>query len=320
MATSSPRLQHLVTHDQASHPFDPTRVRYSPRWLGLSAALGAGTLATIALRRGKFSRETVLALGSAAVAGAAYATLFEPRRPVLERVTLQSPNLPPTLDGLRIGQLSDLHLGQPYTAANTRWAVAQMVREQPDLIALTGDFVSFENAIDELADLLHPLNAPLGMYAVPGNHDYWEGLDDIRAELEPLGVEFLINANRQLRWRDGLFTLVGIDDIWDGHPDIDQAMTGIARDTFTILLAHAPDFADVAFDYAIDMQLSGHTHGGHLRLPWLGSCCLPFYGTRYAAGLEHAGTTQVYVSRGLGGMPLRLGCRPEATIITLRHG
>ncbi|MCU0493996.1 MAG: metallophosphoesterase [Chloroflexaceae bacterium] len=305
--------KHVPATSREGHRFDPRFVRYSPRWLGAGAALGS--LAALAAYRGGLP--VTLALGALGAAGAAYATLLEPATPVLERHVFHLPKLPPELSGLRIGQLSDMHLGQPHALANTRWAVQQMVIEQPDLIVLTGDFVSYASFIGNLPELLKPLHAPLGIFAVAGNHDYWEGLDEIQARLAPLGVEFLINRNRRLTWRGAPFTLAGIDDIWDGTPDMAATLAGTQPDDFTLLLAHAPDCADEAAAAGVSLQLSGHTHGGHIHLPWLGSFCLPFHGTRYPIGHEHVGDMQVYVSRGLGGLPLRLGCPPEAAIITL---
>lgn len=311
MTPTTPTVQQ--TNNLKPARFDPTLVRYSPRWVGMGAALG--TLATLAVQWGGVPAAATL--GIASVAGATYATLMEPRRPVLERVTLRLPTLPAELEGLRIGQISDLHLGHPHGHTNTRWAVRQMNNEQPDLLLLTGDFVSFDHAIPNLPELLRPLHAPLGMYAVPGNHDYWEGMDRIQAELAPLGIEFLINTSRRLQWRGREFWLAGVDDMWFGRADLDAALAQVPPDAFTLLMAHAPDFADTAAQRNIAVQFSGHTHGGHLCLPWLGSFCLPKYGTRYAIGLEHIASMQLYISRGLGGLSLRLGCPPEATIFTL---
>jgi predicted MPP superfamily phosphohydrolase len=300
------------------NPFAPLpgRVRYSARWLGAGAA--ASGLAALAVARG--GRAAAAALGALGLAGAAYATQIEPRRPRLERISLRFPGLPPALDGLRIGQLSDLHLGHRFAAENTRWAVAQMADERPDLLALTGDLVSYTRNIADLPGLLAPLRAPLGMYAVPGNHDHWEGMPELAAALRPLGVEYLVNARRSLRWRGAEFTLAGVDDVWDGELDMAAALEGAPADGFTVLLCHVPDMADEAAARGVDLQLSGHTHGGHMRLPWLGSFVLPRYGWRYPVGHHRIGRTQLYVSRGVGGMPLRLGCPPEATIITLRRG
>jgi predicted MPP superfamily phosphohydrolase len=254
------------------------------------------------------------------LAGFSYATLIEPRRPVLEQITLRLPHLPLGLDGVRIGQLSDLHLGHPYTEANTRWAVAQMVAAQPDLLVFTGDFVSFQHTIDQLPTLLAPLHAPLGIYAVPGNHDYWEGFGLIREALAPLGIQFLINAHRILHVHGEPFALLGIDDLWEGESDLEAALHGVPAQMPKLLLSHVPDVADRAAAAGVAVQLSGHTHGGHVRAPLLGPFALPRHGTRYPNGLLPIGGMQLYVTRGMGGMPLRFACPPEATLITLRRG
>jgi predicted MPP superfamily phosphohydrolase len=294
----------------------PGRVRYSSRWLGLSA--GAAGVAALALGLGRLP--AAASLGAAGLAGAAYSLLYEPSRPRLERISLRFARLPAELDGLRIGQLSDLHLGHRFAAENTRWAVAQLAAEAPELMVITGDLVSYTKNIPELPGLLGPLRAPLGVFAVPGNHDHWEGLPEIIETLRPLGVEFLMNAHRRLRWRGADLTLAGVDDAWEGEMDIAAAMRGAPGDDFSMLLCHVPDMADEAARYGVDLQLSGHTHGGHMRLPWAGPFVLPRYGWRYPVGHAHIGRTQVYVSRGIGGVPLRLGCPPEVTVITLRRG
>lgn len=298
-------------------PFDPSKVHFSPRWLSVGAL--AASVAVAGARHGGRARAAVArGAGLAGLAGLFYATMVEPAWPRLERVTLHLPSLPSGLDGMRIGQLSDLHLGHRHTIRNTRWAVAELLRERPDLIVITGDLVSFKSAIHDLPDLLRPLQAALGVYAVPGNHDHWEGLAAIRRALRPLGIEFLINRHRRLEWHRTAFNLIGLDDLWNGSPNYAAALRG-ARHLFSILLSHAPDGADRAARYGVDLQLSGHTHGGHMSLPLLGPFSLPRYGLKHAAGHEHVDGMQLYVSRGLGGMPLRFGSPPELTIFTLTH-
>lgn len=292
--------------------------RCSPQWIGTGLFLGG--VAALSWRWRRWRVPTALLVGGAGVAGTVYSTMIEPRRPVLERVTIHLPTLPPALDGIRIGQLSDMHLGFPHGHANTRWGVATMLAEQPEVLVLTGDFVSFTRTIPDLPDLLHPLQAPLGVYAVPGNHDHWEGLADIRAHLEPLGITFLMNESRCLRWNGGELWLAGIDDMWYGTPDLGAALADVPDGACTLLLSHAPDFADTATHHKVALQLSGHTHGGHLHLPLLGWFCVPFHGIRYVSGLERVGDMRLYVTRGLGGAPLRMNCPPEATLVTLRRG
>lgn len=299
----------------AARAREPKRVHYSPAWFGLGGAVAA--LGALGLRR--YGWPLAAGAGALGALSLAYMTLVEPARPTLERVTIDLPGLPAALDGLRIGQITDSHLGFPHTAHNLAWAVAQMRAERPDLLAITGDMVSARRAIAEIPALLRGLSAPLGVYAIPGNHDYWEGLHELRVALAAAGIPMLLNEHRRLRWNGGELWLVGIDDIWDGRPDLDAALRGVPRDAFRVLLAHAPDAAAEADGYGFALQLSGHTHGGHLRLPLLGPFTRPRHGVRYVMGRYRVGAMALYVSRGLGGAPLRLLCRPEATILTLRR-
>jgi hypothetical protein len=303
--------------DDSGRRFDPTpgKVRYSARWLALGSAL-SGLTGVAWLRR---NYALLAAIGLLHGLAAAYATLVEPRKPIFERRTFRFPQLPRELDGLRIALLGDMHLGHPFAAENTRWAVQQVMDTRPDLIALSGDFVSYARNIPDLPDLIGRLRAPLGIFAVPGNHDHWEGVEEIRAVLERPDFSFLLNSNRRIVWRGAHFVIAGIDDVWHDDHDLDLALAGVSPGTFTILLAHAPDVADEAARRGVDLQLSGHTHGGHIRLPGLGALVLPRHGWRYSIGHLHAGEMQVYISRGIGGFPLRLGCPPEATLITLRR-
>ncbi|GAB4439792.1 MAG: metallophosphoesterase [Chloroflexi bacterium OHK40] len=317
MATTTPQQR---AHS-AGPRFDPRpgKLRYSLRWL--SALAGGGTLATLAFAMG--GTGAAAALGALGATGVAYATMHEPRRPRIERVTLHHRALPADLDGLRIGHLSDLHLGMRFTAANSRWAAERMLEEAPDLLALTGDFVSYARAIPTLAHVLAPLarlTPRLGIYAVPGNHDYWEGVAAIRRALAPLGVRFLLNEHVLLERGGARLLVAGVDDQWSGRPDLGAALAGGPDGAFRVLLAHCPDIADEAAARGVHVQLSGHTHGGHVRAPGLGALCLPRHGWRYTIGHERIGAMQLYVSRGLGGVPLRFGCPPEATVITLRRG
>jgi predicted MPP superfamily phosphohydrolase len=295
--------------------FDPLAVHFSRSWI-YAGLLGSATAAGL-LRR--FGWRAALALGAGAGLAGLYATLLEPTQPRFTRHTLRFANLPPALDGLRIGQISDFHLGVRYTEANTRWAVAQMERERPDLLVLTGDFVTHDYAIPHIQRLLSKLDAPLGIYAVPGNHDYWEGIDEVTEAVEATGITMMINKARRLEWKGASFWLLGVDDAWRGNADLSTTFHQVQPDEFTILLSHVPDFVEEAARYNIPFQLSGHTHGGHIRFPFLGPLTLPLYGTRHAMGLEQIGPTTLYTSRGIGGMPIRFCCPPEASVFELKR-
>jgi predicted MPP superfamily phosphohydrolase len=309
-------LPALPVHRPHRNPFDPSRLRYTRSWFQLGAA--AAVLSALGLRQ--FGWPLGAALGGLGAAGLAYMKRYEPARPTLERVTVRLPAMPAALEGLRIGQITDTHLGLPQTTENFEWAIEQMRREAPDLIALTGDLVGLKPGITELPRLLGQLSAPLGLYAVPGNHDYWEGLADVHAALALAGVPLLMNQSRRLGWNGADFWLSGVDEVWDGRPDFATALRGVPAGALKILLAHSPDLADDAVGQGFAFQISGHTHGGHLRLPLLGPFARPRYGVRYVMGHYQVGAMQLYVSRGLGGVPLRLLCRPEITIFTLRRG
>jgi predicted MPP superfamily phosphohydrolase len=294
---------------------DPLRIEFSSAWLAAGAVGGIGALA--ALRRYGWP---ILVGGSVlGLATLGHMIYGEPARPVLERVDLRLPNLPAALDGMRIGQISDAHLGLLHTSNNLRWAVEQMERERPELIVLTGDHVMLKHAIPQLTPLLRGLRAPLGVYAIAGNHDHWEGLRDVRSALQLAGIPMLINQHCCLTWNGADLWLIGVDDVWDGELDYAAALAGVPEDSFKILLGHAPDIADDAAQYGFDLQLAGHVHGGHIRVPVLGAFARPRYGRRYLDGFYQVGTMAMYVSRGLGGAPLRLFCPPEATILTLRR-
>jgi uncharacterized protein len=313
--SSRRRLQKAI-NDGGLH-----KIRYSWRWASL--ALGGSIGGAFALNQALSSQPVALGLAAAgllAVGGAAYAALVEPASPVFERVDLALARLPAELDGLRVIHLSDIHLGTPYSQRCLEQALTIVQRERPELLLFTGDFVSSSESIAELGGLLGGISAPLGCYAVLGNHDYWEGPQEIADQLERAGIELLVNESRTLRWKGASFAIAGVDEPWGGAPDFDATLRDVSPGSFTLLMAHTPLLADEASVRGVDLQLSGHTHGGHVDLPLLGPLALPRNGERYRRGLHQVGATTVYTSRGLGGIPLRLNCPPEVTQITLRRG
>jgi hypothetical protein len=260
-----------------------------------------------------------ITLAGAGIVGAGYALAIEPRRVQLNLHELSFPNLPVGLDGLTIGQLSDLHLGHHYSFTNAYRAIDQLLSAQPEIIVLTGDLVQNRSAIRHLPNVLQRLQAPLGIYAVPGNHDYWEGMSYIATILRDHGIRLLLNRHWLVERHGARLLLAGVDDHWDGSPDLKLALGGAPEHDFRLLLAHCPDIADEAAAAGFDLQLSGHTHGGHVRFPGLGPLCLPRHGWRYDMGHFQVGRMQLFVSRGVGGLPLRFGCPPEVSLFRLRR-
>lgn len=235
-----------------------------------------------------------------------------------ERVTIPVEDLPSELDGFRIVQFSDLHLGRPFTRRHVRDACRWALARNPDLLVITGDMVSFSRDIPLLRSMLAGLRARHGLFAVFGNHDYWTDIDALSRALAELGVELLRNESRTIQVGDASLRLVGLDCVWEGRHDLAQAFAQHADAAVTVVLAHEPDIADEVAPYGAALQLSGHTHAGHFALPGLGPAFLPRHGFRYFRGLQQIGQLWLYVSRGMGGLPLRVGAPPEVTELTLR--
>ena len=260
----------------------------------------------------------LVAASAACAAGPAWALLLEPSWLALEQVKVRLPNLAPSLIGLRIAFLSDLHRGPHIDPSHIARAVRMAREAAPDLVLLGGDFVSGSAAYAEsCARELASLQAPLGIYACLGNHDYWTDPDAVTEALHRAGIRVLRNAGLEVA--DQLW-VAAVDDVWEGRPSLEMALRGMPTDALAVLLVHEPDYADtVAADGRVALMLSGHTHGGQVRLPLFGPPILPYLGQRYPAGLYTLGEMTLYVTRGVGlvAPPVRLNCRPEVTVLTL---
>ena len=274
-------------------------------------------------RRGRLGCAAVL---TALLALAGYARWVEPYRLVVEQQEVTAPGLPAGWDGLRIVQLSDLHLGPWISLDYLNRALALANAQSPDLIVLTGDYVrKSPRYISPIYAAMAQLRAPLGVYGVLGNHDQWEDNDlrHTREAMRRAGIGELTNRGVALERGGDKLWLGGVADVLTGHPDLGEAMVGAPEGATAILLSHNPDFIDKVHDPRVKLMLSGHTHGGQVNLPWAGPLVVPsIHGKKYAGGLVQAGATQVYVTRGVGMavLPVRLRCRPEVTVLTLRGG
>jgi predicted MPP superfamily phosphohydrolase len=253
-----------------------------------------------------------------------YAREIEPHLLQIVPVDIPLASLPPGLNGTRLVCLSDFHL-HPYTQIDLiEECVRQVNRLRPDIVCLLGDYV-FESAdaIFELAPVLAGIQAKYGVYSVLGNHDLWTDPGLVISVLEREGIPILQNAHVSLALPGGELILAGLEDGWSGHPDLDAALAATTEEAPVILMMHEPDFADrYRGDGRVALQLSGHSHGGQVRLPGIGAPFLPRYGQKYDQGLYALAGMRLYTTRGIGviGPPLRFNCRPEITLLTLSEG
>ena len=231
--------------------------------------------------------------------------------------------LSPAHDGLRLVQLTDLHHSLFTPLGEIQHAVQVANRLRPDLVALTGDYVTLSrDYIWPLAEALAKLRARLGVFAVLGNHDFQVDSEEITRALRAQGIRVLRNSHWGLRTRAATLWVVGVDDLWWEAEDFRAAMRSVPARDPKILLCHNPIGIRMAATHGIDLMLSGHTHGGQVRLPMVGSVYgRSKLGERFVEGWNRLDGTQIYVSRGIGKVlvPLRFGCPPEITCLRLRR-
>jgi uncharacterized protein len=279
----------------------------------------------------RFTRRKFLTLGGVTAAGLAlYAGEVARHEIDIVNRTIAIRNLPSPFHGYRIVQVSDIHLDE-YTEPYFLERIVHHVNAlTPDLVLLTGDFITHgsltfiagNHALHRCSEILTTLTAPL-RYAILGNHDVSFNAPAVIHALATHGTPVLVNQYVPIERNGGRFWLCGVDDPGSGHPDLNLAIPA-KPDGPVLLMAHAPDYADEVSSHPrgplVDLMLSGHSHGGQVRLPFLGPLILPPMGLKYPEGPYRFKQMQLYVNRGLGtvGLPFRLNCPPEITVITLQ--
>lgn len=237
--------------------------------------------------------------------------LVEPNLLSVKKIFLKDEQL----DGLKIVFASDFHV-KPYEKYRLKRIVKTINRQLPDIILLGGDYVNghrkgFTLSADEIAKELHNLKSKYGTIAVMGNHDGWQGKDEVIKAFEENGITVLENANKKFKE----FTIAGVEDFQTGRPNVKNTLVGVVSPV--ILLTHSPDvFPRVSPD--VNLTLAGHTHGGQIVLPGGKILTVPsLYGTRYAYGLKEENGKRIFISKGLGTsiLPLRFNCIPEIVVI-----
>jgi hypothetical protein len=259
-----------------------------------------------------------------------YARHVEPTWLELNRHPIPVRGLPAPFHGLRIVQMSDFHGGRQVSSSFLSEATLLAQAQQGDVVVLTGDFVhkGFKH-IDRVAGILGQLRAPLGVFAVLGNHDFsvrnalgvrrHKHLHRHVAEaLSRQGIRVLQNESHPLIRDNHVLYMTGVDDLWSRVCDIDQAFAGLAPTVPRVVLAHNPWTIEHLREHRCDLMLSGHTHGGQVKLPLLGHVTLGPKGRRFASGLYRVRDSWLYVNKGVGfGFRVRYGVRPEVAVLTL---
>ncbi len=241
--------------------------------------------------------------------------------PFNRRIKIRKPHLKKDLQGLRIVQLSDIHIGPGVSRAKINSIIKQTNRLEPDIIALTGDIVDhLDHWFSEEINDLRKLKAKYGVFYVPGNHEYYWGFHPIIEKIRNLGISVLLNSNEKIQIGSASFAVCGVTDLAAKYfslegPSFEKAIHGVENCDFKLVLSHHPKTADEARHYKFDLQLSGHTHGGQF-IPW--SLMIRLF-QKYTMGLYQLGSMKLYVNRGTGywGPPDRLGTFSEITSLTL---
>jgi predicted MPP superfamily phosphohydrolase len=267
--------------------------------------------------RRRFLRLGVGAAAAAPFVLSGYGAAWAGRNPTVEEIAL------PFGCPLRVVQLTDIHAGVFMTREQMRRCADQIIALDPEVFVLTGDYISnstvfFPGFVEEMARV----SARYGTYATLGNHEHWYGrLPYYQAVFRQHGIHLLQNANHVVERAEGGFAVAGIDDLRWGMPDLEAALDGLDRRQPTILLSHRPEIFPDAASMGVRLTLSGHYHGGQIKLRLAGEdLSLAHFRTPYPEGLYRAGDCRLYVSRGIGTTftPVRLNAPPEVTVFHLR--
>jgi uncharacterized protein len=238
----------------------------------------------------------------------------------VEQVTINLKRLPKNLDGFRLVQLSDIH-HSPFTDLEHIARAVKISNDlKPDMFVLTGDFVSHEpEYIAPMAEVMGQLESEFGSFACLGNHDHWTDAEMVTSCLRDANITVLTNEGFRFTARSASFWLAGVDDYMVGKTDLRTALRGSFPDEMKMLLAHNPKILYRAARASVDLMLSGHTHGGQVKLRDDEKRILPRR-RKFASGLYRRKDTQMYINRGIGTvvLPVRYGCPPEISLIELR--
>ncbi|CAN5900128.1 metallophosphoesterase [soil metagenome] len=264
------------------------------------------------LARLKWGWAPLLTSGSGAYA---YGSMLERHRVVVERHAVKLALGESGPSKLRVVSLTDFHFDPLYETGYLEECVRKANALNPDVVLLTGDYISkTSDRIKDLAEVLGGLQAKVGIFACLGNHDFWDDPFEVRRSLRLKGIEVLMDQHTRVSCGDGQLLIAGLNSAWSGSPNWGRVASGFKTQDRALVLMHEPDFADqLAHDERAVMQFSGHTHGGQIRLPFLGALCLPSWGKNYQAGFYDVKNLKLHVNRGIGTVHyhVRFFCPPE---------
>lgn len=275
----------------------------------------------------RMRRRILKGLAASGLAGIAassgYARFIEPFNYEITYTEIPIRDLPTEFDGFRLVQITDLHHSRIVPLEEIARVIDLVRGLDGEMIVLTGDYTTARRRyIEPCAELLRELSAPEGVWAVLGNHDHYTDPELTARALARAKINVLNNANTLIRRKTATLQLIGIDDWSWGATDWARAFKGVDRVRPLILLSHQPRVFDMEETRGVSLILSGHTHGGQVSFPLIGAPARFAQEFRYIAGLYERNGTKMYVSRGTGmvGIPVRIGARPEISVISLRRG
>ncbi|EJV81842.1 MULTISPECIES: metallophosphoesterase [Bacillus] len=260
-----------------------------------------------------------------------YATEIERRLVSVTWNEIEAPTIPKEFNNKKILQFSDVHLGPEFTLKQLDNLVEKMNELCPDIVVFTGDLIdkfgSYNEEREEAKEILRKIHAPLGKYAVFGNHDRGGGGSLFyKRYMEEAGFSVLVNDVQKIKVENGKYiTISGLDDLLLGKPQIDSTLKNLRQQDFNMLLVHEPDVVDKVAGYPVDFQISGHSHGGQVQIPFVGPLITTKLAEKYVEGMyELEGKSKslyLYVNRGIGTtrMPVRFWSVPELSVFVLKQ-
>ncbi len=258
---------------------------------------------------------------SAGALAASYPVMIERYLIGVNTYRIQLARLPEAFHGFTIVHLTDIHYGSLVPLELVAYIVRRTNSLPGDITVCTGDYVhknDLPDPVDEVWPVLSQLEAPAGVYSVLGNHDHWASTRRSLYWLRRSGQNLRQRAVPIERGGQRIW-LGGVGDLWEDAPSIDGAFQGLPPDECKLVLAHNPDTADLPRQTRIDLMISGHTHGGQVRLPFYGPLVLPVKNKRYSSGIIDTPDMKLFISRGIGwaGYPVRFNCPPEIAVLVL---